>query len=83
VNVPKGADVKLADGPGKEVVEGGCALCHGLDRAVAARRSEREWHKIVDRMIAIGAPLDAALAKRAGDYLASHYGPEKKASAAP
>jgi hypothetical protein len=80
VNVPKGADVTLADGQGKEIVEGGCGLCHGIDRVVAAKRSKGEWQKIVDKMIFFGAPLNADQAKTATDYLAANYGEQKAAA---
>lgn len=81
VNVPKGADVTLADGQGKEIVDGGCGLCHGIDRVVAAKRSKGEWQKIVDRMVFLGAPLNGDQAKSAVDYLASNYGTQQSASA--
>jgi hypothetical protein len=38
------AEVKLPDGPGQMLVEGGCGgLCHGLDRVVAANRPGQQW----------------------------------------
>jgi len=57
VNVPPSQPTTLPDGQGKELVEGGCALCHGLDRVAAAKRSPAEWQKIVDRMMFFGSPL--------------------------
>lgn len=82
VNVPKGADVTLTDGQGKEVVEGGCALCHGLDRVVAAKRSKGEWQLIVKRMIFLGAPLDGDQANTVVSYLDSNYGSDIEKAAA-
>ena len=42
VNVPSSTPVNLPAGAGKEVVEGGCGICHGLDRAVGTARSPGE-----------------------------------------
>ena len=53
------AQVSLPDGQGKDVVEGGCALCHGLDRVAAAKRSKSDWDNVLNRMIFFGAPLNA------------------------
>jgi len=82
VNVPKGADVTLADGDGKQIVEGGCGLCHGLDRVAAAKRSKDQWEKIVKRMVFVGAPLNDDQAKTAVAYLDANYGSEVQKAAA-
>ena len=66
--------VTLPGGTGKELVEGACGLCHGLDRVVAARRDATEWTAIVHRMTFFGAPLDAAQGKAVTDYLAANFG---------
>ena len=49
VNVPPSTPVNLPAGAGKEVVEGGCGICHGLDRAVGTARSPGEWQAIGKR----------------------------------
>jgi mono/diheme cytochrome c family protein len=67
-------NVTLPDGAGKELVEGGCALCHGLDRVVATKRSKGEWNGIVTRMVFFGAPVDADQAKTVTAYLDSKFG---------
>jgi mono/diheme cytochrome c family protein len=82
VNVPKGADVTLPDGQGKEIVEGGCALCHGIDRVVAAKRSTDEWQKIMTKMVFLGAPLDADQVKAATAYLVANYSTDGQKAAA-
>lgn len=74
VNVPPSTPVTLPDGQGKEIVEGGCALCHGLDRVAAAKRSPGEWQHIVNRMVFFGAPLSPDQAKTALAYLSSNFG---------
>jgi hypothetical protein len=68
------AEVKLPDGPGQKLVEGGCGgLCHGLDRVVAANRPGQQWRAIVHRMVAIGAPLDDNQTNQVIAYLEANY----------
>ena len=80
-NLPQFAQTSLPDGQGKEVVEGGCALCHGLDRITAAKRSASDWKAIVAKMVFLGAPLSADQAKAATDYLTANFSPAQKAAA--
>jgi len=68
------ANVALPSGNGKEMVAGVCALCHGLDRVVAVKRSRSQWGNIVTRMVYLGAPLSADQAKTAIDYLSANFG---------
>lgn len=75
------AQVSLADGAAKPLVEGGCALCHGLDRVVATKRPKGEWQTIVDRMIYFGSPLSGDQVSTVVDYLAANYGAPQTASA--
>jgi len=81
-NLPQFASVTLPDGQGKEIVDGGCALCHGLDRITVANRSPQEWQAIVAKMVFFGAPLSGDQAKAATDYLTANFsGSGKTASA--
>ena len=66
--------VTLADGAAKPLVEGGCALCHGLDRVVAAKRSKAEWQNIVNHMVYFGSPISGDQVASVVDYLATNYG---------
>jgi cytochrome c5 len=75
------AQVSLADGAAKPLVEGGCALCHGLDRVVATKRSKGEWQNIVNRMMYFGSPLSGDQVSSVVDYLAANYSPAQTASA--
>jgi cytochrome c5 len=75
------AQVSLADGSAKSLVEGGCALCHGLDRVVATKRSKGEWQNIVNRMMYFGSPLSGDQVSSVVDYLAANYSPPQTASA--
>lgn len=73
--------VTLADGQGKEVVEGGCALCHGLDRVVDTKRTKDQWQTIVNRMVFFGAPISGDQATTVVNYLASNYSPTAQTAA--
>lgn len=73
--------VTLADGQGKELVEGGCALCHGLDRVVDTKRTKDQWQTIVNRMIFLGAPVSGDQATTVVNYLASNYSPVAQTAA--
>jgi cytochrome c5 len=66
--------VSLPDGQGKELVQGGCALCHGLDRVTATNRSKDQWQTIVNRMIYFGAPVTQDQATTIATYLGTNYG---------
>ncbi len=61
--------VWLPAGHGAVLVQAGCAICHGLQRVIAARRPGHQWAAIVHRMIGLGAPLNAAQASQVISYL--------------
>ena len=61
--------VTLPDGPGKEVVQGNCGICHNIDRVAGTRRSAKEWHAIVLRMQYLGAPMTEDTAREVEAYL--------------
>jgi mono/diheme cytochrome c family protein len=82
VNVPPSAPVNLPAGTGKDVVEGGCGICHGLDRAVGTRRSATEWQAVVARMVFLGAPLSTDQTAAAIDYLSTNFGSAPRTSTA-
>ena len=70
--------VDLPGGPGANLVEGACGICHGLDRVVAANRPDQQWQAIVHRMVEIGAPLDDAQSRQIIAYLEAHYSSPNK-----
>jgi cytochrome c5 len=47
---PAAASVALPGGPGKELVETRCAVCHDLVRVTAVKRQKRDWDIIVANM---------------------------------
>ncbi|HLI20638.1 MAG TPA: hypothetical protein VKV32_05950 [Stellaceae bacterium] len=72
--------VTLASGNGENLVEGGCALCHGLDRVTDTKRSKEQWQLIVNRMVFFGAPISGDQVATVVDYLATNYGPTQTAT---
>jgi sulfite dehydrogenase (cytochrome) subunit B len=77
--------IALKDGPGREVVEMKCGICHSLDYVPmnSPFLDEKSWQAEVAKMIsAFGAPLEPDQAKIAVDYLVNNYG-VGSASAAP
>lgn len=71
---PPPAAVTLPDGAGKDLVEGACGLCHGLDRVATTRRGPHAWDAIVARMVFFGAPLDVGQTKTVTTYLDTAFG---------
>jgi mono/diheme cytochrome c family protein len=77
-------DVKLADGPGKDLVLVSCAMCHSLDYIPmnSPFLDRKGWEASVTKMVKVmGAPIAPEDAARIVDYLAAHYG--KKDAGAP
>lgn len=72
--------VTLADGQGKELIEGGCALCHGLDRVTDTKRTKEQWQLIVNRMMFFGSPITQDQEATVVDYLATNYGATQTAA---
>jgi mono/diheme cytochrome c family protein len=71
---PTTVQVSLPDGPGKDLVEQRCVLCHGLDRATSAKRAPAEWDRILRRMVFLGAPVSADEVKTITTYLGANFG---------
>ncbi len=40
----------LPSGPGKELVESRCAVCHNLERVTVVKRQKRDWETVVANM---------------------------------
>ncbi len=76
----KEKDVKLPDGPGKELVERVCGDCHGLENVVRARMTKERWGVIVDDMVSRGATATDAEVEQIVDYLAANFSKPKPAA---
>jgi sulfite dehydrogenase (cytochrome) subunit B len=69
--------IKLKEGPGREVVETNCGICHSLDyiQMNSPFLDEKLWQAAVAKMINVfGAPVEPDEAKTVVDYLVSNYG---------
>ena len=72
--LPPAKPIALPDGPGKDLVETRCTLCHDLERVTAAKRSKRDWDGIVGNMLQRFG-LDAPDEQRTiAAYLATRFG---------
>jgi cytochrome c5 len=72
--LPPQKPVALPAGPGKELVETRCTLCHDLERVTAAKRERREWDSVVANMLErYGVPAPDEAHAIAG-YLGANYG---------
>jgi cytochrome c5 len=72
--MPPAKPVALPDGPGKELVEQRCTMCHDLERVTAAKRGKRDWPGVVANMFerfGHSAPDEASAISA---YLAANYG---------
>jgi cytochrome c5 len=71
------SDVHLKDGPGKQLVEANCSMCHSLDyiQMNSPFLDRKGWEASVNKMIkAMGAPVAETDVQKIVDYLASQYG---------
>jgi cytochrome c5 len=68
--------VALPGGPGKDLVEARCTVCHDLERVASARRQKSEWPALVANMVGRGAVATPDEARAISAYLAAHFGGE-------
>lgn len=69
--------VRLRDGPGRQVVEANCVMCHSLDyiQMNSPFLDRKGWEASVNKMIKVmGAPISEADSKAIVDYLSAQYG---------
>jgi cytochrome c5 len=69
--------VRLKEGPGRQLVEANCVMCHSLDyiQMNSVFLDRKGWEASVNKMVKVmGAPLPDGDAKAIVDYLAAHYG---------
>lgn len=67
---------RLESGPGHDVTQTQCQLCHSTDYIVMQPRGDaKQWEGVVAKMIKVfGAPLSEADAKTITEYLTRSYG---------
>jgi hypothetical protein len=71
------SDIHLKDGPGKQLVEANCSMCHSLDYIPmnSPFLDRKGWEGSVNKMIkAMGAPIPEADVQKIVAYLAAQYG---------
>ncbi len=71
------SQLRLRDGPGRQLVEASCVMCHSLDYIPmnSPFLDRKGWEASVNKMIKVmGAPIAEADAQKIVDYLASQYG---------
>ena len=71
-----GTTVLLPAGPGKELVESRCTLCHDLGRVAASKRSKVEWEGTVKNMVERGAAASPEQMQSIVSYLTAQFGKE-------
>jgi competence ComEA-like helix-hairpin-helix protein len=71
---PPGTPMVLASGPGADVFQRVCVLCHPPDRIVSVRKTKTEWEEVLDKMITRGAQLNDDNYGPIEDYLLRNYG---------
>ena len=71
------SDIHLKDGPGKQMVEANCIMCHSLDYIPmnSPFLDHKGWEASVNKMIKVmGAPITEVDGQKIIDYLAAQYG---------
>lgn len=71
------SQLRLRDGPGRQLVEANCVMCHSLDYIPmnSPFLDRKGWETSVNKMIKImGAPIAETDAQTIVDYLAGQYG---------
>jgi competence protein ComEA len=69
-----GGQLTLAPGPGADVFQRICVLCHPPDRIVSVRKTKSEWEEVIDKMITKGAQVTDDNYQQIEDYLLRNYG---------
>jgi cytochrome c5 len=65
--------VRLPDGPGKQVVEVRCAMCHDLGRVVSIPRKKEEWDSLTRNMLGRGPQTPPDQVQSIIGYLSTHF----------
>jgi cytochrome c5 len=70
------AHARLKPGPGSDLAQTQCQLCHSTDYIVMQPRGDaKQWDGVVTKMRKVfGAPISDADAKTITDYLTAAYG---------
>jgi glucose dehydrogenase len=66
---------RLPSGPGRQIVQADCTLCHGVENITRSRLSRAQWRATVRDMMSRGAPVTTAEYGALLDYLTDNFGP--------
>jgi cytochrome c5 len=67
--------VELPEGPGQQLVEAHCTICHDAGRIVATRRSAEDWRRYAVNMAAQGdMSITPEILQDMVSYLNRHFG---------
>jgi cytochrome c5 len=64
----------LPAGPGKELVETKCSICHTIERTISIRRTSEEWNHALDEMAKVGLQITADERRAILTYLNAQFG---------
>ena len=81
-SVSASAQTQLVPGPGAELTQAKCAICHEIDYVTRAPQSRAQWEEVMRVMVERGAPMTPDEIKVITDYLATYYNREKPSAAA-
>jgi cytochrome c551/c552 len=76
---------QLVPGPGVELTQAKCAICHEIDYITRAPQSREQWQDVMRMMVERGMPATPDEVRIITDYLATYYtreGPSAAAQAA-
>jgi cytochrome c5 len=69
---------QFPEGPGKDVAERSCLLCHSQTLVTQQAKDSTAWEKTLGTMQKWGAKLTPAEHDSLRDYLVSHFGPRAR-----
>lgn len=72
----------LIPGPGADLTQAKCAICHEIGHVTRVRLSRDEWEETMRVMVQRGAPLAPDEIRVITDYLATYYNREGPSAAA-
>jgi len=76
------AQETLVPGPGAELTQAKCAICHEIGYVTRAPQSRARWEEVMRVMVQRGTPVTPDEVKIITDYLATYYNPEGPSAAA-
>lgn len=76
------AQEPLVPGPGAELTQAKCAICHEIGHVTRVRLSRPEWEEMMRVMVQRGTPLTPDERRTITDYLVTYYGREAPSPAA-